>query len=140
MPNTNTILSLKNMVFVCNDVERTISMAPGLSSERLRKTIKATFGLSQSSQPAQENTQVDEYGVRIRPFLTVYMPYTVMEIYDCNTASCKSSDFSVYDHLRPCLLHLGINTNIILGGIETAYLLSDPDTNPKQRVFISEDQ
>jgi len=52
MPNINTLLPLKNMVFVCNDVERTISMAPGLSSERLQKTIKAAFGLFQSSQPA----------------------------------------------------------------------------------------
>jgi hypothetical protein len=48
MSNINTLLPLKNMVFICNDIERTISMAPGLSSEGLGKTIKAKFGFSQS--------------------------------------------------------------------------------------------
>jgi hypothetical protein len=33
-----------------------------------------------------------------------------------------------------------MNTKVILGDIQTADLLSDPDTNPKYRVFISEDQ
>jgi hypothetical protein len=79
---------MKNIVFIRNDAERTISIDPELSSERLQNTIKVTFGLPQSSQVALEN----------------------------------------------------INTNIILGGIEARYLLSDPDIDSKYRVLIEGDE
>jgi hypothetical protein len=79
---------MRNVIFVRNGVKKTIAIAPTHSSGGIKNTIKATFGLPQSCQPALEN----------------------------------------------------MNTRVILGDIQTADLLSDPDTNPKYRVFISEDQ
>ncbi len=141
MSNINTILPLKNMVFFSAMMQKErFSWLQDSQVKDFEKQLKLRSDFLKVLSQHRRTLRLMNMESAYDRFLTVYMPYTVMEIYDCNTASCKSSDFSVYDRLRPCLLDLGINTNIILGGIETAYLLFDPDTNPKYRVFISEDQ
>jgi hypothetical protein len=51
------------------------------------------------------------YGLCKRPFLFLrlspYFPVYDTEIYDRNTGSCKSSYYSVYGRLRPCVFQRG---------------------------------
>jgi hypothetical protein len=46
---------MRNFIFVRNGVEKTIAITPTHSSDGIKNTIKATFGLPHDCHPALEN-------------------------------------------------------------------------------------
>lgn len=59
MSNITSAVPMKNIVFIRNDKEKVISIDPTDTSEDLRNTIKAAFGLPLNSQPALENVNTN---------------------------------------------------------------------------------